>query len=292
MMEIPKDIPETVRRALAEDVGGGDITGALLPPRLMASAVLISRENAVLCGIPWFDEVFAQLDARIKTAWEAVDGEEIAPNRTLCRLTGPAAAILTGERTAMNFLQTLSGTATAARGYAKEAQGTATRILDTRKTIPGLRSAQKYAVRCGGCHNHRLGLYDGILIKENHILAAGSLPEAVRLAREQNPGIPVEVEAESLEECQQALENGADIILLDNFGTSMIREAVAMNAGRAKLEVSGGVERTGIRTLAETGVDYISVGSLTKHVQAVDLSLRVDPSAFARDPDTGYVSSV
>uniref|UniRef100_A0A450SYZ2 Probable nicotinate-nucleotide pyrophosphorylase [carboxylating] n=1 Tax=Candidatus Kentrum sp. FW TaxID=2126338 RepID=A0A450SYZ2_9GAMM len=268
------DITEVVRRALVEDIGSGDITSTLLPADSSADATLISRENAVLCGGPWFDEVFRQLDDRIKTSWEVTDGTDIIPNQVICRITGPAPAMLTGERTALNFLQTLSGTATLARTYANEVRGTKTRVLDTRKTIPGLRIAQKYAVRCGGCHNHRLGLYDGILIKENHILAAGSLPMAVRLAREKNPGIPVEVEVESLEECQEALANGADIILLDNFDVKEIEEAVRVNAGRAKLEISGGVELQALRRLAETGVDYISIGALTKHIRAVDLSLR------------------
>uniref|UniRef100_A0A450T5S0 Probable nicotinate-nucleotide pyrophosphorylase [carboxylating] n=1 Tax=Candidatus Kentrum sp. DK TaxID=2126562 RepID=A0A450T5S0_9GAMM len=277
MTSIPNDVTETVRRALAEDVGAGDITGALLPATLMANAVLISREDAVLCGIPWFNEVFAQLDPRIKTDWEVADGEDIAADQAVCRLTGPTRPLLTGERTAMNFLQTLSGAATGAREYAEEVRGTGTRILDTRKTIPGLRTAQKYAIRCGGCHNHRMGLYDGILIKENHIIAAGSIPAAVRLAREENPGVPVEIEVESLGECREALASDADILLLDNFSLEMIEEAVRINAGAAKLEVSGGVERSGLRRLAETGVDYISVGALTKHVRAVDLSLRVVP---------------
>uniref|UniRef100_A0A450UNQ3 Probable nicotinate-nucleotide pyrophosphorylase [carboxylating] n=1 Tax=Candidatus Kentrum sp. LFY TaxID=2126342 RepID=A0A450UNQ3_9GAMM len=271
---LPNDIRETVRRALAEDIGNGDITSALLPIDSLASATLICREDAILCGTPWFDEVFRQLDDRIKTTWQVADGADIGPDETICRITGPAPAMLTGERTALNFLQALSGTATLARKYAAQVQGTGARVLDTRKTIPGLRTAQKYAVRCGGCQNHRLGLYDGILIKENHILAAGSLSTAVRLARERNPGIPVEVEVESLEECREALACAADIILLDNFDIQEIEEAVRINAGRAKLEVSGGVELTELRRLAETGVDYISIGSLTKHVRAVDLSLR------------------
>uniref|UniRef100_A0A450V303 Probable nicotinate-nucleotide pyrophosphorylase [carboxylating] n=1 Tax=Candidatus Kentrum eta TaxID=2126337 RepID=A0A450V303_9GAMM len=271
---LPNDITQTVRRALAEDVGGGDITGALLPAHLSASATLISREDAILCGIPWFDEVFAQLDPGIKTHWTATDGADITVEQTICRLTGPARPLLTGERTAINFLQTLSGTATVAAKYAREARGTPARILDTRKTLPGLRTAQKYAVRRGGCHNHRLGLHDGILIKENHILAAGSLPAAVGLARGKNPDVPVEVEVESLEECRAALASGADIILLDNFSLQAIEEAVRVTAGRAKLEVSGGVERSTLGRLAQTGVDYISIGSLTKHVRAVDFSLR------------------
>uniref|UniRef100_A0A450YPI3 Probable nicotinate-nucleotide pyrophosphorylase [carboxylating] n=1 Tax=Candidatus Kentrum sp. SD TaxID=2126332 RepID=A0A450YPI3_9GAMM len=272
----PNDITETVRRALAEDVGDGDITSALLPDGSLASATLISREDAVLCGIPWFDGVFGQLDDRIKTVWEVADGDGIGPDQVICRITGPARAMLTGERTALNFLQSLSGTATLARKYAREIQGTKTRILDTRKTIPGLRAAQKYAVRCGGCYNHRMGLYDGILIKENHILAAGSLPAAVRLARERNQDVPVEVEVESLEECREALDSNAHIILLDNFDLQQIEEAVRINAGRAKLEVSGGVGLTELRRVAETGVDYISIGSLTKHVRAVDFSLRFE----------------
>uniref|UniRef100_A0A451A940 Probable nicotinate-nucleotide pyrophosphorylase [carboxylating] n=1 Tax=Candidatus Kentrum sp. TUN TaxID=2126343 RepID=A0A451A940_9GAMM len=272
----PNDITETVRRALTEDVGSGDITSALLPTDSLASATLISRENAVLCGIPWFDEVFRQLDHRIEIGWEVPDGADIHPDQVICRITGPAPAMLTGERTALNFLQTLSGTATLAREYANEVRGTGAKVLDTRKTIPGLRIAQKYAVRCGGCHNHRLGLYDGILIKENHILAAGSVSAAVRLARERNRGIPVEVEVESLDECREALASSADIILLDNLDLPNIQEAVRINAGQAKLEVSGNVDLTKLRRLAETGVDYISIGSLTKHVRAVDFSLRFE----------------
>jgi len=273
---IPNDISKIVRQAIVEDLGSGDITSALLPADSLARATLISRENAVLCGIPWFDEVFAQLNERIRIDWEVMDGVDIIADQVICHISGPAPAILTGERTAMNFLQTLSGTATLARRYAKEVEGTSTKILDTRKTIPGLRTAQKYAVRCGGCQNHRLGLYDGILIKENHILAAGSLEAAVGLARQRNPGIPVGVEVESLEECRMALASGAHIILLDNFDIEQIRAAVRINAGQAKLEVSGGVELKGLRRLAETGVDYISIGSLTKHVRAVDFSLRFE----------------
>jgi len=273
---IPNDITDVVRQAITEDSGSGDITSALLPAESQASATLISREHAVLCGIPWFDEVFILLGDRVKTDWKATDGANIAPDQVICRIAGPARLMLTGERTAINFLQTLSGTATIARRYANEVRGTKARILDTRKTIPGLRTAQKYAVRCGGCHNHRLGLYDGILIKENHILAAGSLPAAVRLARERNPGIPIEVEVESLEECRAALANHADIILLDNFDLRQIQEAVRMNSRQAKLEVSGGVELTALRRLAETGVDYISIGALTKHLRAVDFSLRFE----------------
>uniref|UniRef100_A0A450YEG2 Probable nicotinate-nucleotide pyrophosphorylase [carboxylating] n=1 Tax=Candidatus Kentrum sp. TC TaxID=2126339 RepID=A0A450YEG2_9GAMM len=275
------DITETVRLALAEDIGDGDITSALLPSESLGSATLICREEAVLCGIPWFDEVFRQLDNRIKIAWEVADGADIEPNRPICRISGPAPAMLTGERTALNFLQTLSGTATLARKYALEVRGTKTRVLDTRKTIPGLRTAQKYAVRQGGCHNHRLGLHDGVLIKENHILAAGSLSAAAQRARERNRGIPVEVEVESLAECREALASGADIILLDNFEPGEIEEAARINAGQAKLEVSGGVELGMLRRFAETGVDYISIGSLTKHVRAVDFSLRFEMQGVA-----------
>uniref|UniRef100_A0A451BDS3 Probable nicotinate-nucleotide pyrophosphorylase [carboxylating] n=1 Tax=Candidatus Kentrum sp. MB TaxID=2138164 RepID=A0A451BDS3_9GAMM len=272
----PNDITETVRHALVEDIGSGDITSALLPADSKASATLISRENAVLCGAPWFDEVFRQLDNRIEITWESADGADIEPEQPICRMVGPAAPMLTGERIALNFLQTLSGTATLARKYADQVRGTKTRVLDTRKTIPGLRTAQKYAVRCGGCHNHRMGLYDGILIKENHILAAGSLTAAVRLARERNPGIPVEVEVESLAECQEAIVAGAEFILLDNFDIEKIKQAVRIEGRQAKLEVSGGVELTELRRLAETGVDYVSIGSLTKHVRAVDFSLRFE----------------
>ncbi|HEX7044178.1 MAG TPA: carboxylating nicotinate-nucleotide diphosphorylase [Burkholderiales bacterium] len=268
-------IAETVRRALAEDIGPGDLTAGLIPETAHARARLITREKAILCGTAWFDEVFRQLDARIRIAWEAADGDAVRPNQLLCRLEGPARPILTGERSALNFLQLLSGTATAARRYVEAVAGTGAVILDTRKTLPGLRLAQKYAVRCGGAENHRIGLYDGILIKENHIAAAGSIAAAVRAARARAPaGVFIEVEVENLAQLREALAAGAERVLLDNFAPEDIRAAVQEARGRAKLEVSGGVTLATIRALAENGVDYISIGDITKNVRAVDLSLR------------------
>jgi nicotinate-nucleotide pyrophosphorylase (carboxylating) len=268
------DIHDDVARALAEDLGSGDITALLIPPSLQASATVISREEAVVCGSAWFDGVFQAIDPQLHIAWRVRDGETVAPGATLCTLGGAARALLSGERTALNFLQTLSGTATRARDYAMAVAGTGVKILDTRKTIPGLRAAQKYAVRCGGGHNHRMGLYDAILIKENHILAAGSIVQAVAKARSVAPGKSVEVEVETLEELEAALAAAADIILLDNFTTEHLAEAVAINRGRAKLEASGGISLANIRQIAATGVDYISVGAITKDLHAVDLSMR------------------
>ena len=275
----PADLSETVRRALAEDVGSGDLTAALVPETETARARLITREDAILCGTPWFDEVFRQLDQRIHVDWTARDGDAIHAEQVLCRLRGPARGLLTGERTALNFLQTLSGTATAARRYVDAVKGTAAVILDTRKTLPGLRRAQKYAVRCGGAQNHRVGLYDGILIKENHIAAAGSIAGAVRSAAATAPPHAfVEIEVENLAQLREALDAGAERILLDNFTLADIRRAVAEARGRAKLEVSGGVTLATLRALAETGVDYISTGDITKNLRAVDMSLRFEPS--------------
>lgn len=275
---LPTDIRETVRRALQEDVGSGDVTAALIPADLWATATVVARESAVLCGAAWFDQVFLELDPRCETNWQAADGAALVSGQQLCSLRGRARALLTGERTALNFLQTLSGTATMARRYAEAVIGTATKILDTRKTLPGLRSAQKYAVRCGGCHNHRMGLFDAVLIKENHILAAGSIASAVARVRQANPGLTVDLEVETLEELKEALACAADIVLLDNFSLAAMRDAVQLTAGRARLEVSGGVDLTRIREIAATGVDYISVGALTKHVTAVDLSMRFMPT--------------
>ncbi|MDX1253162.1 MAG: carboxylating nicotinate-nucleotide diphosphorylase [Gammaproteobacteria bacterium] len=273
---MPAGIPDAVRRALAEDIGGGDVTAVLIPEEAVCDATVISREDAVLCGTAWFDEVFRQLDASIRVEWRAGDGDAIGANQVLCTLHGAARPLLTGERTALNFLQTLSGTATQARRYADAVKGTGVRILDTRKTLPGLREAQKYAVRCGGCHNHRHGLYDGILIKENHILAAGSIRAAVEAARAVAlaRALPVEVEVENLGEVREALAAGADILLLDNFDLEQMRVAVAVTAGRARLEASGGIDFGNLRQVAETGVDYISIGAITKHVRAIDLSMR------------------
>jgi nicotinate-nucleotide pyrophosphorylase (carboxylating) len=264
----------SVRDALSEDVGSGDITAALIPKNETARATVISREDAVLCGMAWFDAVFAELDTGITVDWEARDGDAVRAGQALCSVQGPAAHLLTGERTALNFLQALSGTATLARRYADAVSGLAVKVLDTRKTIPGLRHAQKYAVRIGGCHNHRMGLYDGILIKENHIASAGSIEHAVRTARQKNPALPIEVEVENETQISEALAAGADILLLDNFSIEALIDAVRLSSGRARLEVSGGVTLENIRSIAQTGVDYISVGALTKNLHAIDLSMR------------------
>nr|WP_083250897.1 carboxylating nicotinate-nucleotide diphosphorylase [Acidihalobacter aeolianus] len=235
---------------------------------------VITRENAVLCGTAWFEAVFRRLSPNIAIEWQVADGDEVGENQLLCRLSGPARALLSGERTALNFLQTLSGTATATRHYVRLLAGTDTQLLDTRKTLPGLRAAQKYAVACGGGRNHRIGLYDAILIKENHIAAAGSIAAAVGAARAMAPGVQVEVETEHLGELDQALAAGADIVMLDDYSLEDMRTAVARTRGRARLEVSGGVDETQLRRIAETGVDYVSVGALTKHLRATDLSMR------------------
>jgi nicotinate-nucleotide pyrophosphorylase (carboxylating) len=275
---LPDDLVESVRRALAEDVGAGDLTADLVPAYRRGSATVITREPAVLCGRPWFDEVFRQLDAGVIVTWSADEGDRVDADTMLCRLDGPARALLTGERSALNFLQTLSATATTTRHYVDAIAGLPCRILDTRKTIPGLRNAQKYAVLCGGGRNHRIGLYDGILIKENHIVAAGSIAAAVAAARSQHANVPVEVEVESLDELRQALDAGADMALLDEFPMNDLRAAVALNRthghGPIKLEASGNVSLETLRSIAQTGVDFISIGSLTKHVRAIDLSMR------------------
>ncbi|MBU1190123.1 MAG: carboxylating nicotinate-nucleotide diphosphorylase [Gammaproteobacteria bacterium] len=267
-------IQSTVRRVLIEDIGSGDVTAALIPEDARATARVISREAAVLCGSAWFDAVFAELDERIHVTWNAADGARVQPDQVLCTLSGPARALLTGERAALNLLQTLSGTATRAAQYADAVQGLPVRVLDTRKTLPGLRMEQKYAVRTGGCHNHRHGLYDGILIKENHIAAAGSITAAITTARALNTQLPIEVEVENLQQAQEGLTAGADILLLDNFDLDGLRNAVALNAGRIKLEASGGVTLANIRGIAETGVDFISTGALTKDLLSIDLSMR------------------
>ena len=268
---------ETVRTALTEDIGSGDITAALIPADSEAAASVICRETAVVCGMAWFNAVFMELDDRIEIRWMVKDGQQADPGQTLCTLQGPARAMLSGERTALNFLQTLSGTATLARSYADAVSGLPVRVLDTRKTLPGLRAAQKYAVRTGGCHNHRMGLYDGILIKENHIMAAGSIHRAVQEARKLNPALPVEIEVEDLGGLREALEAGADTLLLDNFDLADLEAAVALNQGKANLEASGGIDLDNLRAIAATGVDSISTGSLTKHLHAVDLSMRFSP---------------
>ncbi len=272
-------ITEQVRQALAEDVGDGDVTAALIPASAQAEAHVVCREPAVICGRPWFDAVFAQLDPTIALDWWVEEGTAVAADAVLCRLHGPARSMLTGERTALNFLQTLSGTATLTRHYVEAVRGTGVRILDTRKTLPGLRLAQKYAVRCGGGHNHRIGLYDALLLKENHILAAGSITAAVDAARRMAPGLLLEVEVEQLDELHEALMARVDRLLLDNMSPDMLREAVHLSAGRTELEASGGVNLASLRTVAATGVDYISSGSLTKHVQAIDLSMRFSQGA-------------
>jgi len=271
-----------VAAALAEDLGTGDVTAALVPSSQQVRAQIIAREPAILCGTDWATEVFRQLDPAIRLEWQAADGEPIAADHTLLRLSGSARPILTGERTALNFLQTLSATATAARRYVDAVSGTGCRILDTRKTIPGLRLAQKYAARCGGAQNHRLGLHDMVLVKENHIIAAGSIAAAVVTARRTAPGVPVEVEVESLDEFAQALAAGADIIMLDELSLDDMRAAVILNRDRgtgAKLEASGSVTLDTVRDIAQTGVDFISIGGITKHVQAVDLSMRFEFAA-------------
>lgn len=272
---LQSSIPDQVRRALAEDVGDGDITAALIPADRQAQATIISREPAILCGTAWADEVFRQVDPQIKIEWLAADGDQLAPNEPFCRMSGPARGLLTGERCALNFIQTLSATATRSQHFADLVAGTGVKLLDTRKTLPGLRLAQKYAVTCGGCHNHRIGLFDAFLIKENHIAACGGINAAVAQARVISPGKPVEVEVESLDELRQALEAGADIIMLDELSNDDMRSAVQITAGKAKLEASGGINASTLRAVAETGVDYISIGSLTKDVKAVDLSMRL-----------------
>ena len=280
MLSPPGDVAATVATALAEDIGSGDLTAALVPAERSGRARIITREAAVLAGRPYVDEVFRQVDPRVQVEWHAADGDAVVPEQLLYRLSGPARSLLTGERTALNFVQALSGTATATRRYALALAGLPCRVLDTRKTIPGLRTAQKYAVRCGGGNNHRMGLYDGILVKENHIMAAGSISAAVAAARATGSRVPVEVEVESLEELRQALDAGADMALLDEFSLDNLRAAVAMNRahprGPMQLEASGGITFESLRPIAETGVDFISVGSLTKHVRAVDLSMRFE----------------
>jgi nicotinate-nucleotide pyrophosphorylase (carboxylating) len=282
---LQQDIRRAVRAALLEDLGdaltpldqpdaGADITAQLIPADRLASARVITREAGVFCGQPWVDEVFVQLGGEVRVEWLVQDGEVLSPNQELFRLHGPARVLLTGERNALNFVQTLSGVASLTARYVAELADTDCRLLDTRKTLPGLRSAQKYAVTCGGGKNHRIGLFDAYLIKENHILACGGIAEAISEARRLNPGKPVEVEVESLVELEQALAAGADIVMLDNFDIPMMCEAVTLNHGRAKLEVSGNVTLDTLADYAATGVDFISVGALTKHVRALDLSMR------------------
>ncbi|WP_145155675.1 carboxylating nicotinate-nucleotide diphosphorylase [Pseudomonas oryzihabitans] len=273
--DLAQVITENVAAALREDVGSGDLTAGLIPAHQQARARIITRETAVVAGTAWVDEVFRVLDPAVEVRWQVADGERVAPDQVLFELQGPARVLLTGERSALNFLQLLSGTATRCRHYADLVQDTAVRLLDTRKTLPGLRRAQKYAVTCGGCYNHRIGLFDAFLIKENHIAACGGIAQAVATARQLAPGRPVEVEVENLQELEQALSVGADIVMLDELSLADMRTAVALTAGRAKLEASGGVNQDTLLGIAQTGVDYISIGTLTKDVKAIDLSMRV-----------------
>ncbi len=266
---------ENIRVALAEDIGAGDWTAMLVPEALQVNATVTVREQAVLCGAPWFEAVMLQIDPRIGVVWEFAEGALMPANAPVCRIAGPARSLLTAERAALNFLQLLSGVATVTRDYVRLVEGTNAAILDTRKTMPGLRLAQKYAVRVGGGKNQRLALYDGILIKENHIAAAGSIAAALAAARDLHAGVSIQIEVENLDELSQALAAGAVSVLLDNFTTDQLRSAVTMNAGRALLEASGGIERDTVRVIAQTGVDRISIGSLTKDIKATDYSLRV-----------------
>ncbi len=279
LIPYPNDLAAQVERALEEDIGSGDLTAALIPAARTGRASVITRESAILCGVPYVNAVFAQLDTRVLVDWQAAEGDPVVADQLLFTVAGPARALLTGERTALNFLQLLSAAATAAHAFAVLIEDTSCRVLDTRKTIPGLRSAQKYAVRVGGGQNHRLGLFDAILIKENHIIAAGSIALAVAGARASAPGVSVEVEVENLDELRQAIAAGADIAMLDEFELEGMREAVAINRRSPhplKLEASGSVTKETIRAIALTGVDYVSVGSITKHVRAVDLSMRFE----------------
>lgn len=269
------EIEANVRRALLEDVGSGDITAQLIPAERLAKATVISRDAAVIAGTAWVDAVFRQLDPRVAVHWQVMDGDRVQPNQALFHVEGPARSLLTGERSALNFLQMLSGVATKARHYADIVANTQVKLLDTRKTLPGLRFAQKYAVTCGGCHNHRIGLFDAFLIKENHIAACGGIAQAITAAHKIAPGKPVEIEVESIDELREALDAGADIVMLDELSLDDMREAVRLNAGRAKLEASGGINDDTLLVIAETGVDYISIGAMTKDVKAVDLSMRL-----------------
>ncbi|MFZ5653776.1 MAG: carboxylating nicotinate-nucleotide diphosphorylase [Pseudomonadota bacterium] len=270
------DLARLVDQALAEDVGAGDITAQLIPAGTRARARIITREPGVLCGSPWAQAVFTRLDPGVRVHWLAAEGDDLRADQVLCELEGDARALLTGERTALNLLQTLSGTATAARRYRDLAAGTGVTVLDTRKTIPGLRLAQKYAVRVGGCRNHRLGLHDAFLIKENHIAACGGIAPAIAAARRVAPDKPVEIEVENLDQCRQALDAGVERILLDNFGTEAIRAAVALRGQRrTELEVSGNIDEHTLPAFAAAGVDFLSTGALTKHLRALDLSFRL-----------------
>ena len=275
VLNVPQSsIEESVHMAIHEDVGDGDITAQLIPEDDITIATVITREDCVLCGMDWFEEVFRQIDAEVFIEWQAEDGDHLEANQTICSLSGSSRSILTGERAALNFMQTLSFTATRSATYAKAVADTDTIVLDTRKTIPGLRLAQKYAVSCGGCQNHRIGLYDAILIKENHILACGSIEQAIEEARFHNPEMPIEVEVENLDELNQALNSGADRVLLDNFDNEQLKQAVKICDGKIPLEASGNVTLETLHDIALTGVDFISTGALTKDIKAIDLSMR------------------
>ena len=272
----PQYVTETVTRALLEDVGTGDLTASLIDSSALASATIMTREAGILCGMAFASEAFRQTDPACQLDWRLSDGDSLSAGDELCRIQGPARALLTAERTALNFIQLLSGTATTASLYAARVAHTEVKLLDTRKTLPGLRLAQKYAVACGGCHNHRIGLFDAFLIKENHIAAAGSISAAISTARRAATGKLIEVEVETAEELHQALDAGADRIMLDNFSLEQLREAVKTARGRAELEASGNITDETLVSIAETGVDLISIGALTKHVRALDLSMRLD----------------
>lgn len=274
MNNLPSNIKQSVASALLEDIRDGDVTANLIPNDTQAKASVICREDAVIAGCAWFTETFHQIDPHVNIQWHFNDGDAVKANTCLCDISGSAKSMLTAERSALNFLQTLSATATQTRRYVETIAHTTTQILDTRKTLPGLRDAQKYAVLCGGGKNHRKGLYDGILIKENHIMAAGSIANAVTQAKTLNTSLAIEVEVENIDELTQALNAGADIVLLDNMAINTLKEAVDINQGKAKLEASGGVTLDSIAAIAETGVDFISIGDLTKNIQAIDLSMR------------------
>jgi nicotinate-nucleotide pyrophosphorylase (carboxylating) len=276
-MDIASEVRNNVAAALLEDIGSGDVTAGLVPAQAQAIAMVITRQDAVLCGAPWFEETFRQLDATARVEWFFADGARVDSGAMLCRVRARAPVLLSGERTALNFLQMLSGVATKTRRYVEEVSGTQAKILDTRKTLPGLRQALKYAVRSGGGTNHRLGLYDAILIKENHIAAAGGIGQALAAAKRLASNVPIQIEVETLADLQTALEKGAKSILLDNFALSDLKQAVALNQGRAELEASGGITLANVRAVALTGVDRISIGSLTKDVEAIDLSMRFEP---------------
>lgn len=273
-MELDRLIEQQVAAALLEDVGSGDISAALIDPETRLETELLLREDAVLCGCRWFDEVFRQCDAALEVRWQAQDGDQLSANSVICEVTGPARGLLTAERSALNFLQTLSGTATLTRSYVAEIESTACRILDTRKTIPQLRMAQKYAVRCGGGSNHRVGLYDAYLIKENHLAAGGGIASTVARARQLHPHKLLEVEVENIDQLQQAIDAGVERALLDNFSLAQMITAVELNQRRIELEASGNIVKGQLRAIADTGVDFISIGALTKHLRAIDFSLR------------------